>query len=150
MLTARGEIPDKVAGLMSGADDYLAKPFAMKELLARINAVGRRFVAPPREKLQVGDLTMMLGERDVRRDGRRIPLSEREHALLQVLMREPGRVFSRAELSERVWAREHDYDARLVEVYISRLRRKIDEEAGGRPLIHTMRHLGYTIRADEP
>jgi DNA-binding response OmpR family regulator len=149
MLTARGEIPDKVVGLMSGADDYLAKPFAMKELLARINAVGRRFVAPPREKLQVGDLTMMLGERDVRRDGRRIPLSEREHALLQVLMREPGRVFSRAELSERVWAREHDYDARLVEVYISRLRRKIDEEAGGRPLIHTMRHLGYTIRADE-
>jgi DNA-binding response OmpR family regulator len=149
MLTARGEIPDKVAGLMSGADDYLAKPFAMKELLARINAVGRRFVAPPCEKLQVGDLTMVLGERDARRGGRRIPLSEREHALLQVLMREPGRVFSRAELSERVWAREHDYDARLVEVYISRLRRKIDEEAAGPPLIHTMRHLGYTIRAEQ-
>ena len=150
MLTARGEIPDKVAGLMSGADDYLAKPFAMKELLARINAVGRRFVAPPCEKLQVGSLTMALGEREVRRNGRRIPLSEREHALLQVLMREPGRVFSRAELSERVWAREHDYDARLVEVYISRLRRKIDEEADGPPLIHTLRHLGYTIRAEEP
>jgi DNA-binding response OmpR family regulator len=150
MLTARGEIPDKVTGLMSGADDYLAKPFAMNELLARINAVGRRFVAPAGEKLQVGSLTMTLGEREVSRGGRRIPLSEREHALLQVLMREPGRVFSRAELSERVWAREHDYDARLVEVYISRLRRKIDEESGEPPLIHTMRHLGYTVRAEEP
>jgi DNA-binding response OmpR family regulator len=137
-------------GLMSGADDYLAKPFAMKELLARINAVGRRFVAPPCEKLQVGSLTMTLGEREVWRGTRRILLSEREHALLQVLMREPGRVFSRAELSERVWAREHDYDARLVEVYISRLRRKIDEESGEPPLIHTMRHLGYTVRAEQP
>jgi DNA-binding response OmpR family regulator len=149
MLTARGEMPDRVAGLLCGADDYLAKPFAMKELLARINAVGRRPTAPRGERLQVGSLTMALGEREARRDGRRIPLSEREHAVLQVLMREPGRVFSRAELSERVWSREHDYDARLVEVYICRLRRKIDEESGEPPLIHTMRHLGYTIRAEE-
>ena len=150
MLTARGEIEDKVAGLMSGADDYLVKPFAMKELLARINAVGRRFVTPLGGKLQVGSLTLTLGERAVRRGERRISLSEREYALLLVLMREPGRVFSRAELSERVWAREHEYDARLVEVYISRLRRKIDEESGEPPLIHTVRHLGYTIRVDEP
>ena len=149
MLTARGEVPDKVAGLTIGADDYLTKPFAMNELLARINAVGRRFIAPTGARLQVGDLALVLGEREVRRGERRIPLSEREYALLQVLMREPGRVFSRAELSERVWSREHEYDARLVEVYISRLRRKIDEETGEPRMIHTVRHLGYTIRPPE-
>ena len=149
MLTARGELQDKVAGLTSGADDYLVKPFAMKELLARINAVGRRFVTPTAGKLKVGKLCLTLGERDVRYADRRISLSEREYALLQVLMREPGRVFSRAELSERVWAREHEYDARLVEVYISRLRRKIDESSGERPMIETVRHLGYSVRAED-
>ena len=150
MLTARSEVPDKVTAFRTGADDYLAKPFAMNELLARINAIGRRYLAPCGSKLQVGDLTLVLGEREARCGERRIPLSEREYALLHVLMREPDRVFSRAELSERVWAREHEYDARLVEVYVSRLRRKIDEESNAPRLIHTVRHLGYTIRVDQP
>jgi DNA-binding response OmpR family regulator len=149
MLTARGELNDKVTAFQFGADDYLAKPFAMKELLVRINALGRRYVSPAGSVLQVGDLTLVLGEREVRRGERRIPISEREYALLHVLMREPGRIFSRAELSERVWLREHDYDARLVEVYVSRLRRKIDEDPDAPRLIHTVRHLGYTIRVGE-
>jgi DNA-binding response OmpR family regulator len=147
MLTARSETPDKIAGLTGGADDYLTKPFAMNELLARVNALGRRFVAPAGRTLQVGDLTLKLDGREAWRGERRIELSERESVLLKVLMREPGRVFSRAELSERVWAREHEYDTKLVEVFIGRLRKKIDEEAN-EPLIKTVRHLGYTVRDD--
>ena len=127
MLTARSENPDKIAGLTGGADDYLTKPFAMNELLARVNALGRRFVAPTGRTLRVEDLTLKLDEREVWRSERRIELSERECALLKILMAEPGRVFSRAELSERVWEREHDYDTKLIEIYIGRLRKKIDE-----------------------
>jgi two-component system OmpR family response regulator len=144
MLTARGETQDKVAGLTGGADDYLTKPFAMKELLARVKALGRRFATPGGETLCVGDLTLKLDCREAWRGERRIELSQRECALLRVLMREPGRVFSRAELSERVWAREHEYDTKLVEVFILRLRKKIDEDAA-EPLIKTVRHLGYTL-----
>lgn len=149
MLTARGETPDKIAGLTGGADDYLSKPFAMKELVARVNALGRRFVAPTGRTLRVGELTLKLDERQAWRGERCIELSERECALLDVLMREPGRVFSRVELSERVWAREHEYDTKLVEVFIGRLRKKIDEGAS-EPLIKTVRHLGYTVREDTP
>jgi DNA-binding response OmpR family regulator len=147
MLTARGETPDKITGLTSGADDYLTKPFAMNELLARVNALGRRFVAPTGRTLCVGDLTLKLDDREAWRGELRIELSERECALLKVLMREPGRVFSRTELSERVWEREHEYDTKLVEVFIGRLRKKIDEGAS-EPLIKTVRHLGYTLRDD--
>ena len=144
ILTARGELSDRVNGLALGADDYLAKPFAMQELIARVAALGRRYSEKARAKLQVADLTLDLVDNELRRGDRRIELSARELTLLRVLMREPGRVFTRTELCERVWEREHEYDMKLVEVFISRLRRKIDSP----PLIHTVRNAGYMLRAD--
>lgn len=144
MLTARGETPDRISGLASGADDYLTKPFAMNELLARVNALGQRFVASTGRILRVGDLTLKLDDREAWRGAQRIELTERECALLNVLMREPGRIFSRVELSERVWTREHEFDTKLVDVFIGRLRKKIDEGAS-EPLIKAVRHLGYTV-----
>src|SRR6478735_10359015 len=145
MLTARGELNDRVSGLQLGADDYLAKPFAMQELVARVGALGRRFPEEAPIKLQIGDLVLNLVDRKLYRGPRRIELSARELTLLRVLMREPGRIFSRTELCERVWEREHEYGLKLVEAYISRLRKKINSP----PLIHTVRHLGYTIREPE-
>ncbi len=142
MLTARGEVSDRVAGLQLGADDYLAKPFAMQELLARIRALSRRFAEEPALEWRVGDLTLHVADQTVQRGGRRIELSTRELTLLKVLMREPGRVFTRTELCERVWEREHEYDMKLVEVFIGRLRKKI----AAPPLIHTIRHIGYMIK----
>ena len=145
MLTARGEVKDRVTGLQLGADDYLPKPFAMRELVARVTALGRRYPEEPVLKLRVGDLTLDLASHEVHRDIRNIHLSARELMLLKVLMREPGRVFTRTELCERVWEHPHEYDTKLVEVFIGRLRRKI----GDPPLIHTVRHVGYTIDSRE-
>ena len=142
MLTARGQVNDRVAGLQLGADDYLAKPFAMQELMARIRALSRRFAEEPSLEWRVGDLTLHVADQTVHRDHRRIELSARELTLLKVLMREPGRVFTRTELCERVWERQHEYDMKLVEVFIGRLRKKI----GVPPLIHTVRHIGYMIK----
>jgi DNA-binding response OmpR family regulator len=142
MLTARGELKDRVTGLQLGADDYLPKPFAMRELVARVNALGRRYPEEPALNLRVGDLTFDLANHEVHRATRRIHLSARELMLLKVLMREPGRTFTRTELCERVWEHEHEYDTKLVEVFIGRLRKKI----GDPPLIHTVRYVGYTIR----
>src|SRR5216110_2248493 len=141
MLTARGEVKDRVTGLRLGADDYLPKPFAMRELVARVNALGRRYPEEPVLKLRVGDLTLDLASHEVHRDIRNIHLSVRELMLLKVLMREPGRVFTRTELCERVWKHPHEYDTKWGEVFIGRLRRKISDP----PLIHTVRHVGYTI-----
>jgi DNA-binding response OmpR family regulator len=141
VLTARGEVKDRVAGLQLGADDYLPKPFATQELVARVRALSRRFAEEPTLILRAGDLTLNLTNQAVHRDGRQIELSTRELTLLKVLMREPGRVFTRTELCERVWEREHEYDMKLVEVFIGRLRKKIGEP----PLIETVRHIGYTI-----
>ena len=141
ILTARGELKDRVAGLQLGADDYLPKPFAMPELVARVRALGRRYAEEPALSLHVADLALDLVDHRVHRDGRLIELTARELTLLKVLMREPGRVFTRTELCERVWEHPHDYDTKLVEVFIGRLRKKI----GHPPLIHTVRHVGYTI-----
>jgi DNA-binding response OmpR family regulator len=142
ILTARGLVSDRVTGLQLGADDYLAKPFAMQELVARVRALGRRYAEEPALSLRVGDLTLDLANHQVHRGTRRIELSAREMMLLKVLMREPGRVFTRTELCERVWEHAHEYDTKLVEVFIGRLRKKLDEP----PLIHTVRHVGYAIR----
>jgi DNA-binding response OmpR family regulator len=141
LLTARGAVGDRVTGLQLGADDYLPKPFAMQELVARVHALGRRYPEEPVMSLNVGDLTLDLATHDVHRGAKRIELSPRELMLLKVLMREPRRVFTRTELCERVWEHAHEYDTKLVEVFIGRLRRKV----GDPPLIHTVRHVGYTI-----
>ena len=146
ILTARAEVEHRVKGLQAGADDYLAKPFSIDELAARVEALGRRGGAPtPENLLQVADLTMDVHHRRVARSGRAIALSPREFDVLQVLMQEPGRPFSRTELCERVWQRDHEYDTRTVEIFITRLRKKVDTGFSA-PLIHTLRSIGYTIQ----
>jgi len=146
VLTARGEVEQRVRGLKAGADDYMAKPFSMDELVARIEALGRRGATPTAaDLLEVGDLHMDVHHRRVSRRGKPIALSPREFDVLQLLMQEPGRVFSRTELCERVWQRDHEYDTRTVEIFITRLRKKVDSGFAV-PLIHTLRSVGYTIR----
>ena len=149
ILTARGEVDQRVKGLNAGADDYMAKPFSMDELVARIEALGRRGATPTAaDLLEVGDLHMDVHNRRVARSGKAVSLTPREFDLLQVLMQEPGRVFSRTELCERVWQRNHQYDTRTVEIFITRLRKKVDSGFPA-PLIHTLRTVGYTIRPPE-
>jgi DNA-binding response OmpR family regulator len=142
LLTARGEVKDRITGLQLGADDYLPKPFAMQELVERVRALGRRYPEEPTMSLRVGDLTFDLATHDAHRGTQHIELSPRELMLLKVLMREPGRVFTRTELCERVWEHAHEYDTKLVEVFIGRIRKKIGDPA----LIQTVRHVGYMIR----
>jgi DNA-binding response OmpR family regulator len=141
MFTARGEMKDRLTGLQLGADDCLPKPFAMRELVARVNALGRRYSAEPGLNLRVGDLTLDVVNHQVHRGPRRVELSRRELMVLKVLMREPGRVFTRTELCERIWEHAHEYESKLVEVFIGRLRKKV----GDPPLIHTVRSFGYRI-----
>jgi DNA-binding response OmpR family regulator len=149
ILTARGEVEHRVKGLKAGADDYLAKPFAMEELIARVEALGRRGATPTAaDLLKVAELHMDVQHRRVTRAGKAIALSPREFDVLQVLMQEPGRAFSRTELCERVWQRDHEYDTRTVEIFITRLRKKVDSGFVV-PLIHTLRGVGYAIRAAE-
>jgi DNA-binding response OmpR family regulator len=147
ILTARGDVEHRVKGLKAGADDYLAKPFSLDELIARVEALGRRgAAAQPGDLLRTADLVMDVQHRRVARAGRAIALSPREFDVLQVLMQEPGRVFSRTELCERVWRREHEYDTRTVEIFIARLRKKVDLDFNPH-LIQTERGVGYAIRA---
>lgn len=146
VLTARGEVTDRVKGLKAGADDYLSKPFSMDELMARVEALGRRNAAPHTENiLKVADLHLDVRQRRAARGGQNVALSPCEFDVLQVLMQEPGRVFSRTELCERIWQRDHEYDTRTVEIFIMRLRKKVDS-GFSKPLIHTLRAIGYTIR----
>ncbi|MDB6174091.1 MAG: two component transcriptional regulator, winged helix family [Chthoniobacteraceae bacterium] len=148
ILTARSEVEHRVKGLQAGADDYLTKPFSMDELVARVEALGRRGGTGVGEILEVADLRMDMIHRRVTRAARAIALSPREFDLLQLLMQEPGRVFSRTELCERVWQRSHEYDTRTVEIFIARLRKKVDADSLP-PLIYTIRSVGYTVHPPE-
>lgn len=143
IVTARIDVEDRVAGLHLGADYYLIKPFAMEELVARVNALGRRYPEEPIVRVRVGDVVLDLLNHQVYRDTRRIELSARELMLLKTFLRAPGRVLTRTQLCEQVWEHAYQYNAKLVEVFIGRLRKKI----GDPPLINTVRHAGYTVRA---
>jgi len=145
MLTARGSIEDRVAGLRIGADDYLVKPFAMEELVARVDALLRRGRAiTDTQRLQVGDLTLDLLRREAQRDGRIIELTAKEFALLEYLMRHPGQVLTRTQIIDHVWRYDSDALSNVVDIYIHYLRDKIDRGAA-RPMIKTMRGVGYRI-----
>jgi DNA-binding response OmpR family regulator len=148
MLSARGAVDERVEGLEAGADDYLAKPFAIQEVIARVRALGRRQPEARAQVLKVGDLTMDLAQHEVRRNGERIELAAREYKMLEVLLRNAGRVCGRALLLEKVWDFNFDPGSNLVDVYVKRLREKID---AGREvkLIHTVRGSGYVLKEDK-
>jgi len=149
MLTARDAVGDRVTGLDLGADDYLTKPFAFEELLARVRALLRRGAGGrPAPVLRVGDLTLNPATREVRRGTRRVELTAREHTLLEYFMRSPGRVLSRPLLAQHVWGLDFDSESNVVDVYVGYLRRRI-EAPGERKLLHTVRGVGYVLK-DEP
>ena len=150
ILSAMGAVGDRVDGLRAGGDDYLVKPFAFAELLARIEALGRRArgSGSPETGLRVADLELDLLAHRVTRAGRKIDLKPREFRILEVLMRQSGRVVTRTMLLESVWDYHFDPQTNVVDVHISRLRQKID--AGfDRPLLHTVRGAGYRLAEDE-
>ncbi len=149
MLTARDSVEDRITGLDAGADDYLTKPFQFGELLARLRALLRR----PRElrppQITVGDLVLDTASQTARRGNRKIVLTSKEYALLEFLARNVGRVVGRAEIAEHVWDETFDPFSNLIEVYINRLRRKIDE-SNDQPLLHTRRGSGYVLDSTVP
>ncbi len=145
MLTARGAVEDRVAGLETGADDYLTKPFAMQELLARVRVLLRRGQAPDAgTELQVADLTLDLLRHEARRGNRVIDLTAKEYALLEFLMRHPGQVLTRTQIIDHVWRYDLDALSNVVDIYIHYLRNKIDQ-GYSRRLITTVRGVGYRI-----
>ena len=148
LLTARGEVEDRVRGLNAGADDYLPKPFVLAELVARVRALGRRSVEVRPIELRVADLTVDTVARVVKRSGRIIELTQREYRLLEFLVRSSGRVCSRMAIVESVWDYDFDPGSNLVDVYIKRLRDKIDIEGSAR-LFNTVRGVGYTLRESQ-
>jgi two-component system, OmpR family, response regulator len=145
LLTARGEVSERVDGLNAGADDYLTKPFALAELAARVRALGRRAGDVKAPVLRVGDLTLDTVTRQARRGGTGIELAAREYRLLEFLMRSPGRVCGRMAIVEKVWDYDFDPGTNLVDVYIMRLREKIDSRFE-RKLLHTVRGVGYVLK----
>ncbi len=148
-LSAMGRVEDRVSGLRAGADDYLTKPFAFSELHARVEALARRRIASPAETvLRLEDLEMDLIARAVRRGGERINLQPREFALLEYLLRHAGQVVTRTMLLEQVWGYHFDPHTNVIDVHVSRLRRKIDH-GQNRPLLHTVRGAGYSLRAPD-
>jgi two-component system copper resistance phosphate regulon response regulator CusR len=144
MLTARDAVEDRIAGLDHGADDYLTKPFEFRELLARLRALSRRSGELRPAKLIVADLVLDTGAQSASRGGRNITLTSKEYALLEFLARNAGRVVGRAEIAEHVWDETFDPFSNLIEVYINRVRRKIDGDSA-KPLLHTRRGAGYVL-----
>jgi heavy metal response regulator len=149
MLTARDAIDDRVRGLDSGADDYLVKPFAFAELLARIRALTRREPAMLGTVLEVGDLALDTTTREASRGGAPIDLTTKECAILEYLMRHPNQVLTRTMIAERVWNYDFDNATNVIDVHIRNLRRKIDDRFDAK-LIHTVRGAGYRISARQP
>jgi two-component system copper resistance phosphate regulon response regulator CusR len=146
MLTARDAVEDRIAGLDSGADDYLPKPFEFRELLARLRALLRRTGQSRSPELVVADLLIDTVGQNVSRAGRAIPLTAKEYALIEFLARNTGRVVGRAEIAEHVWDEQFDPFSNLIEVYVNRLRKKIDG-GSATPLLHTRRGAGYVLAA---
>ena len=151
MLTARDAVEDRIAGLDHGADDYLTKPFEFRELLARLRALLRRSGELRPQKISIADLVLDTGAQTAKRAGRSVTLTAKEYALLEYLARNAGRVVRRAEIAEHVWDETFDPFSNLIEVYINRIRRKIDEDSA-KPLLHTRRGAGYVLgtEADLP
>lgn len=148
MLTARDTIADKVAGLDQGADDYLTKPFAFEELLARLRALLRRGVSSPAPELTLADVRLDLVTHQVTRAGKRIDLTAKEFALLEFFLRQPGRVLSRALIAQHVWGVDFDTFTNVIDVYVNYLRKKIDTDFEPK-LLHTVRGVGYVMKAPE-
>ncbi len=146
LLSARGAVGEKVEGLNSGADDYLAKPFALEELIARVRALTRRQPEQRGPMLQVADLTLNTMTREVQRGGQSIDLAQREYLLLEFLMRSAGRICGRMLIVEKVWDYDFDPGSNLVDVYIMRLREKVDSGFAIK-LLHTVRGVGYVLKA---
>jgi len=147
MLSARNDAPDKIASLTAGADDYVAKPFDLGELAARLHSRLRRPQLAKRDAIVYADIVMDVTTRQVERAGASIELTAREFDLLATLLREPGRVFTREQLIDRVWGYDAAVEPNVVETYISYLRSKLDTK-GATPVIRTIRRVGYTARAD--
>ena len=145
-LTARDSVPDRVKGLEAGADDYLVKPFAFAELLARVHSVLRRGQARAAETLCVADVELDLLRRRASRAGRRLELTPKEFALLALLARRTGEVLSRALLAQEVWGMAFDSESNVVDVHVRRLRSKVDDPFDSK-LIHTVRGVGYVLEA---